>query len=101
MMANHDDKEEVDACTLHCKGVQVPTDKEVAVLNAIRSLKEEAKVVKKKMEAIKSSEKHTGGESLASLQGKMALFRKEWEALDKKREEAARERMIVLGHVER
>ena len=99
-MANREIMEDRDTCSHHCKGIEVPTDDEVAVLNAMRALKDRVKGLKKKISEIRSSGNGHQGEELSGLENMLAQLKVEWNGLDKKREEAARERMIILGHEE-
>ena len=91
-------KEIGDTCSHHCGGSEVPTEDEVVVLNEMRALKDRVKSIKKKMSEISSSDDGSKREVLEGLESDLARFKTEWNNLDARRQEAARQRMIILGH---
>ncbi|MFH1490255.1 MAG: hypothetical protein ABII06_15225 [Pseudomonadota bacterium] len=98
MMMINDIKDNADTCSHHCKGLEVPTDDEVAVLNEMRALKDQVKSIKRKISGISPSGDGSKKEDLAGLESDLARLKIEWKDLDAKRQEAARQRMIILGH---
>ena len=99
-MTINDIKENAETCSHHCGGLEVPTDDEVAVLNEMRELKNQVKSIKGKISEISSSDDDSKKEDLAGLEGNLASLKKKWDDLDARRQEAARQRMIILGHEE-
>lgn len=96
----NDMKDNADTCSHHCKGLEIPTDDEVAVLNEMRALKDRVKSIKREILEINSSGDGSKKEFLEGLKSDLVRFKSEWNDLDSKRQEAARQRMILLGHEE-
>jgi hypothetical protein len=79
-----------------CPGkLQVPTVQEKEALDAMRSIKERVRALKKRLTAPGSDE--TTGEIL-ELEKELAHLKVEWDKWEQKRQKAAKERMILLGH---
>jgi hypothetical protein len=66
-------------------------------LNRLREIKKRVRELKKEMALITSDSYH---EERSRSEGELIELKKEWEVWEKKRDEAARERMIALGHLE-
>jgi predicted RNase H-like nuclease (RuvC/YqgF family) len=83
-----------------CPGtIQVPTEREREALAALRAVKEEVKRVKEEISALShSAEEHAGKRK--GLEDELARLKTEWDSWQKKRLEAEKERMILLGHEE-
>lgn len=82
-----------------CPGrIEVPTEKEQAVLAAMKAVKDRVRQLKHKLKAIQSDD--SGSAELAAAEQELARLRVEWDRLDEQRKKAARERMIQLGHEE-
>lgn len=80
-----------------CKPIEIPTDDEVKALNALREIKERVRSLKNIMiEKENSSHTWAGREKVES---ELLQLKTEWKEWEKKRESAARERMIALGHI--
>ena len=79
-----------------CQRIEVPTEDELAALNAMMAIKDRVREIKKLLSDLSSSEKNA--EKISGLEKKLARLKKEWKELERKREEATRERMILLGH---
>ena len=81
-----------------CKPLEVPTDDEVKALNRLREIKKRVRAIKKELSHMASDA------SFYELKGRadkeLLDLKKEWKEWEKKREKAARERMIALGHLE-
>ncbi|MGD8229142.1 MAG: hypothetical protein PVH82_14830 [Desulfobacteraceae bacterium] len=87
--------EEVDSC---CKKMEVPSEDEVAALNAMRAIKEKVRDLKTRLSDISSSSREEDkGEALA-LEQRLETLRAEWNEWEEKRKKAAKQRMIFLGH---
>ena len=56
--------------------------------------------IKKKISEISSSKKLDDMQLLSGLEKEMTQLREAWEAWEKKRKEAAKVRMVLLGHEE-
>lgn len=97
-MKDTEDREVADGCTACCKETEVPTQEEVTALNAMRAIKDRVRELKRRISAIPVSEEE--GQELFKLETEMALLKSEWKGWDGKRKEAARRRMILLGHEE-
>ena len=84
---------------LSCPGkLQVPTEEEKEALDAMRSIKERVRALKKRLTALRGSKRdETAGERLA-LEKELAHLKVEWDEWEQKRQKAAKERMILLGH---
>ena len=81
-----------------CKPLDIPTDDEVKALNRLREIKKRVREIKKELSHMASDAsscelKNQADEELLEL-------KKEWKEWEKKRDEAAKERMVALGHLE-
>ena len=99
-MGKRDFFETSEACDRACKPVKVPTDEECLALNAMRSIKDRVRVIKKRLHEIASSEGHDNPGEKSHLETEMTRLKREWEEWENKREEAEKKRMILLGHLE-
>ena len=91
-----DDESKVSTCPGR---IEVPTDAETAILAEMKTVKERVRELKRRLNQLTAS---GSGENTheAVLKQELARFKAEWAALDRKRQAAARERMIRLGHEE-
>ena len=89
--------EEVDSC---CKKPDVPSEEEMVALNAMRSIKERVRDLKKRLSEVSSSHKEGDVEKALELEQKMDALKTQWNEWEEKRQKAAKERMILLGHEE-
>ena len=82
-----------------CQGkLEVPTEKEREALAAMKSIKEEVRALKKRLTALKASGcDETAGEIL-ELEKELAHLKVDWDKWEQKKQKAAKERMILLGH---
>ena len=79
-----------------CPGaVKVPTDKEVEALNRLRAIKEKVRELKERLGLMEDA---ADGEEIKAVNALLEDLRRQWDIWQVKREEAARERMIPLGH---
>ena len=82
---------------LSCPGkLQVPTEEEKEALDAMKSIKERVRALKKRLTKGPGRDETTG-ERLA-LEKELAHLKVEWDEWEQKRQKAAKERMILLGH---
>lgn len=77
-------------CKTTCGPVEIPTKDEKEALDALRRIKDRVREVKRKIEM-------GAGES-SRLEEELKGLRLEWDHWQKRREETARERMVLLGH---
>lgn len=82
-----------------CSGkMEVPTPREREALAAMKSIKERVREIKKRLDELNALEDHAYGEEIVSMEGEMARLKQEWDSWEAKRDAAAKERMILLGH---
>lgn len=88
------------SCRGVCKGVQIPTDEELTALDAMRTIRREATILKKRVQRLVTSNDEASVAEGVQLEGELQRFKEEWRRWDEKRREAARRRMVLLGHEE-
>ena len=95
-------KENIDCIceSKSCKPILVPTEDELVALNAMRTIKDRSKEIKKRLSQISSLDGNRNNEKVSELEGEMAKLKAEWSEWEEKWKDAARERMILLGHEE-
>jgi len=89
---------EKSACVHSCKKIDVPTDEEVCALNELRCIKERVRGLKKKISDLSAGLVPGTRDDLMTLEQEMADLKEEWLTWEERRQEAARQRMIILGH---
>ena len=99
-MAEGDNIEVPTECDKSCKDVEVPSKDEVKALNSMRSIKDRVRALKKRKSTLFSSRKDENQEELLEIENEMVRLKAAWIEWEAKRKEAARERMILLGHGE-
>ena len=92
--------EKPTSCKKFCKGIALPTDDEVEALSAMKALKLRVRVIKEEISEISRGDKEGGARSLSALEEELLVLKEEWNRWEEKRRNAARERMILLGHEE-
>jgi len=97
---NGDQRHDTKACEKLCGNIQVPTEDEVVALNAMRNIKNRVREIKKRISEIPSSKKLEDVKRLSGWENELAQLKETWEAWERKRKEAARVRMGLLGHEE-
>ncbi len=88
------EKDKDSICKRQCKPIEIPTDIELQALNRMRLIKQRAKRIKEVLSRLSSSQKNERDE----LEKELKQLKLEWKEWEKKREDARRERMILLGH---
>ena len=83
-----------------CQPIKVPTDDEVTALNALRAIKDRVREIKKIISELSDEKIDEQKDQKSKLQDEMERLNEEWKAWEKRREEATRERMILLGHID-
>jgi chromosome segregation ATPase len=82
-----------------CQGkLEVPTEKEREALAAMKSIKEEVRALKKRLTALKASWRDETAGEILKLEKELAHLKVKWDKWEQKRQKAAKERMILLGH---
>ena len=81
-----------------CKPMEIPTEDEVKALNRLREIKKRVRAIKKEISLMASDASFY--EQRTQSDNELLKLKKEWKEWEKKRDEAARERMITLGHLE-
>ena len=89
---------DISSCKDQCKPIKVPSEDEIMALNAMRSIKDRVRGLKKRLSGILSHGVDEDAAERLMLEKELAQLRKEWNEWEKKRIEAARQRMILLGH---
>jgi len=84
----------------NCKPIEVPTEDELVALNAMRTIKDRSKEVKKRLSEISFIDGGENAEKILELEREMEQLKAEWREWERKRKDATRERMILLGHEE-
>ena len=84
-----------------CPGqMEVPTPKEQEALAAMKSVKEHVREIKKRLSGLKKSGPDLDAVEIPALEKELNRLKTEWDRWEEKRKAAARERMIILGHLE-
>ena len=91
--------EPIVACTTTCKEIEVPTQEEVTALHAMGRIKDRVRGLKTKRSDLISAEQG-GQEEIAALDRELGELKEKWNFWEKKRQKAAKERMVLLGHEE-
>ena len=86
-------------CRETCHQVEVPSEKEVMALNKMRAIKGRVRDIKRRLSDFSDDERESTRE-IGALQTELKRLKVEWVEWEKRRQEAAKERMILLGHEE-
>lgn len=100
-MEDRKGKEIDPACRSLCSKREVPDEKELEALKAMRTIKDRVRSMRKRIAEVSASNEEGHIEEIQRLEGEIARLKDDWKLWDKKRERAARERMIALGHESR
>jgi len=92
--------ERTSECNALCQGVAVPTEDELEALKAMRTIKDNVRDLKKKLSNISFSDSDESAEKKLELEKELVRLKAEWNEWEIKRREAARVRMLLLGHEE-
>jgi hypothetical protein len=87
-------------CGEGCREVEVPIEQELKALNALRAIKSQVREIKKQISDLTENQGQDKDEKIKSLELQLAELKQDWNRWDVKRKEAARIRMIMLGHEE-
>ena len=84
-----------------CQGkLEVPTEKEREALAAMKAIKGEVRALKKRLTALKASGRDGTTGDILALEKELAHLKVDWDKWEQKKQKAAKERMILLGHEE-
>jgi len=93
------DKHKTEFPVHSCPGkVEVPTRKEQQALAELKRIKEQVREKKAALKKLRCSSEGEVAKVINEIEEELALLKQKWEMWDKRRREAARERMILLGH---
>ena len=81
-----------------CRPVEIPSDDEVKALNKLLEIKKRVRELKRELSNMASDA--SSNEQKTQADDELTELKKEWEEWEKKRDKAARDRMIALGHLE-
>lgn len=81
-----------------CKKLEVPSEEELTALRAMKAIKVRVRSLKKRLSELSISSREQDRQEALRIEKEMAELRSAWEGWEEKRKEAARERMILLGH---
>ena len=81
-----------------CKHMEIPTEDEVRALDRLRNIKKRVREIKKDLAQISSDSSFH--EQRLLLENELLQLKGDWGEWEKKRDAAARERMIALGHLD-
>jgi hypothetical protein len=81
-----------------CGKVEVPTAEELAALDAMRNIKKQARELKGKLSEIASGGVAEKPGEAGALEEELERLKRQWESWEQKREKAAHDRMVLLGH---
>lgn len=95
-----DNRENLGECTSSCQPIQVPTEDELTALNALRTIKDRVREIKTRLSEISPANRDEDAKEVLDLEKEMARLKQEWKDWEKRRDMAAKERMILLGHEE-
>ena len=83
-----------------CGRIEVPTAQEVAALDAMRNIKKRVRILKGRLSEIASGAVPGKPGEAAALEEELERLKGQWESWEQKRQKAAHERMVLLGHEE-
>jgi hypothetical protein len=91
-------KESPFSCEDLCKSREVPSEDELTALNAMREIKNRVRGLKKSLSETSLSNESGEQNDINRLKSEMAQLKVEWDCWEERRQEAAKQRMIRLGH---
>jgi chromosome segregation ATPase len=84
-------------CARGCHRIEVPSEEEVEALNAMREIKKRVRELSRAISDLRTNNPGQNEEP-QRLESEIESLKKEWKDWEEKRKEAARIRMILLGH---
>jgi hypothetical protein len=89
-----------DHCNKSCGSVEIPTEDEKRALDALREIKDRVRVIKSRLGILAKDAKPEFDRESTALKKELDDLRIEWKKWVGKRDEAAKNRMILLGHAD-
>lgn len=87
------------ATPVGCPGpIEVPTEAEREALKALKSIKERRRTLKERIASLQGTNRSEDAATLLQLEEEMVELRTEWKRWEAKKQKAAKERMVLLGH---
>ena len=84
-----------------CPGkVEIPTKKEQEALAELRKIKEKVRQTKSLLKKLKTSFGAENKERINQLESELGRLKEQWDMWEGRRQSAAKERMIMLGHAQ-
>ena len=77
---------------------EVPSRGERQALHAMKSIKDRVRHIKDQLKTLKSSGIHDDAYEVKAAKKELSRLKVEWDSWEEKRQKAAKERMILLGH---
>jgi hypothetical protein len=99
LMEDGTDRER-EACSRICGKAEVPSEEELRVLKAMRSMKERVRDIRTRLFEISSAAGSEKAGEKETLEKELEKLKSEWESLEQERKNAAHMRMVLLGHEE-
>jgi len=79
-----------------CRKIKVPTDDEIFALNKMREIRNMIHMIKSRL-----LESDIDTDMKSELEDRISALKMEWKLWEEKKDLAAKERMIILGHENR
>jgi FtsZ-binding cell division protein ZapB len=87
-------------CEKSCRKLEVPTEEERVALDALREIKMRVRELKSRLKSVTVVASQEAAEESKALEKELEALRRQWREWEEKRDEAARVRMVLLGHEE-
>jgi hypothetical protein len=81
-----------------CRTAEIPSKEEQQALARLRHIKERVREIKAQMMHRKDSSGQISAQDLSFLSEELQRLKRDWDCWEKRREDAAHERMVRLGH---
>ncbi len=100
-MSDKDDRTQSSLPNVSCPGqIEIPTPKERASLDRMRSIKERVREIRKDLRLLEDSNDEKNVPQVSKLERELESLKEEWDKLEQQWEGDVRDRMIYLGHDE-
>ena len=84
-----------------CQGkIQVPTEEERQALEELRRIKAIVREKKTQLRQLRASGEVEKSSRIQQVESQLEELKEEWDVWERRREDAAKKRMILLGHEE-
>jgi len=91
----------MEDCVDHaaCSGkLEVPSEREKEALASMKCIKDRVREIKGRLGCLETDQGEGNPQEIAALKAELAHLKEQWNRWEDAREEASRERMIILGH---